>query len=108
MKILPKPDIYVGAFIIAAPFYQAKEVTFAARSLLALASNCRLHGINLYKAMGNEAIEKVLGLNHGQFMRAKRELRNAGLLDYEGCPGDYQHLIERWEQVTGQKWEFEL
>ena len=108
VKLLPKPSIHIGSFAIAAPFYQAKEVTFAARSLLALASNCRTHGINLYKATSNEAIERILGLSHGQFMRAKKLLRDKNLLDYEGRPGSYQHLIDRWESCTGEKWEWEI
>ena len=108
MKQIPKPTIYIGSFTTAAPFFQAKEVGMSARSILALASNLKLHGGNLYKLCSNETIEKLFGLSHGQFMRAKKQLRDAGLLDYDGKPGDYAHLIARWEQCTGGKWEYDL
>ncbi len=107
MKV-PKPEVYISSFTTAAPFYQAKEVSFTARCLLAMASNFRLRGANLYKLCSNESIERILSLSHGQFMRAKKQLKDAELLDYEGNPGDYSHLIERWEKCTGGQWRYEL
>ncbi len=105
---LPRPEIAVRSFITAAPFYQAKEVCYAARGLLAFASNFRMNGANLYRLCCNEGIERMLGLSHGQYMRAKKQLQDAGLLDYDGNPGNYDHLIHRWEKISGEKWGFEL
>ena len=107
-KQVPKPTIYIGSFTTAAPFLQAKEVGFTARCLLAMASNFRLNGANIYKICDNADVERILGISHGQFMRYKKQLRDAGLLDYEGNPGDYTHLKERWEQVTGETWRYDL
>ncbi len=103
-----RPEVHLASFAIAAVFFQAKEVSFPARGLLALASNFKVYGANLYKLCSNETIEKMLGLNHGPFMRIKKQLRDAGLLDYEGNPGDYTHLKERWERMTGETWRYEL
>ena len=102
------PEIYIARFNTAAIYLQAKEVNFLARNVLAMAANFRHYGANLYKLCSNESIERMLCLSHGQFMRAKRQLRDAGLLDYDGNPGDYSHLVERWERVTGGKWEYEV
>ena len=106
----PKPEVVLKNFVLAAPFfYAAKDgVGRPACTLLALASNFRLWGANLYRLFSNENLEKMLGLSHGQLMRAKRQLRDKGLLDYDGNPGDYTHLKKRWEERTGYEWEGDL
>ena len=108
MKQLQRPKIHIETYSIAMPFLQAKEVGSNARFLLALASNFRIHGSNLYRLCSNEAIEILLGLNHGQLMRSKKQLRDASLLNYDGTPGDYSGLIQRWENITDKKWEYDL
>jgi len=107
-KQVSRPTIYIGDFTVAMPFCQARKISGNAKMLLALASAFRLHGGNLYRLCDNTAIERMFGLSHGRFMRAKKQLRDAGLLDYEGKPGDYSELVERWEKINKAKWEYDL
>jgi len=108
MKKVPRPTVNISSYCTISVFFRATEVGHIARHLLCLASSFRTHGANLYELCSNESIEQILCLSHGQFMRAKKQLRDAGLLDYDGNPGNYSHLIERWERVTGEKWELEI
>ena len=50
----------------------------------------------------------MMHLSHSQFMRAKRELKEAGLVDYDGQIGDLTPLIREWEERTGEKMDCEL
>lgn len=102
------PGIFISSYNTAVIYMQAKEVGYVARCVLALAANFRHYGANLYKLCNNEAIERMLCLSHGQFMRAKKQLKDAGLLDYTGSPGDYSHLVKRWERISGYEWEYEV
>lgn len=108
IKISHKPAIRVLSWTIAAPFYQVKEIPFNARHLLAFASNMRLHGINIYQAMSNHEIAYALQFSYQVFMRMKKILKDKELLFYDGTPGDYTFIEERYERDNGEKWEFGL
>ncbi len=108
MRKLPRPEVHIGTFVTAGPFYRATEVSRNARTLLALASNFKQHGANLYRLCTNESIEQVLGMPHGPYMRAKKALRDAKLVDYDGNVADLSHLVARWEAVIGEKWGYEI
>lgn len=107
-KLPPRPDIRIYNYSVAFIFFHAKEVPRQARHLLAFASNVRCHGGNLYKMMDSHSIAKELAMSYGVFMRSKKALKDAGLLFYDGTFGDLSHLKERWEQATGEKWEYEI
>ena len=104
---MPKPDIVIKNFSTALPFYSAK-VSRNAMVLLALASHFRICGANLYQIISNHDLAAQLFMSYGKFMRAKKELKDKSLLDYNGQPGDYSNLIANWEKATGEKWEADL
>jgi len=108
MKQIPKPEIKIISFTVAAPLYSIKEIPRVARELLAFASNMRIHGCNVYKLMSNHGIAKALNLSYGQFMRAKKILKDKKLLFYNGTPGDYTQIKESWERANNEKWEYDL
>lgn len=108
MKQIPGPEIVIKTYVTASVFYCATEVPRNARQILILASNFRTHGANLYELCSNEDIELALGFSHGQFMRSKKQLRDAGLLDYDGNPGDYSKIIQRWEIRNRAKWPYQI
>ena len=105
---LARPSITVRSWSIAAPFMLLEEIPTNARHLLALASNLRIHGINIYKAMANEEIAKTLCISHGVLMRAKKVLRDQELLFYDGAFGDLTFLKERWKRRHREEWGFDL
>ena len=104
MKKPPKPEIRTTGIYIPGPFMHAK-VGDNGRFLLALASQFRAYGGNVYALCSNESLAAILCCSYQALMRAKRRLRTAGLLDEDGNPGDYAHLGESWEKRTGLKWE---
>ena len=104
---IPKPEIKIISFTVAAPFYLIK-IPRVARELLAFASNMRIHGCNVYKLMSNHEIARALNLSYGQFMRAKKILRDKKLLFYDGRAGDYSKVKEEWERSNNEKWEYDL
>lgn len=108
MRQMPGPVLVIKNYVTASVFYHATEVPRLARSLLALASNFRTHGGNLYELCDNASIALTLGIGYQQLMRCKRQLRDAGLLDYDGNFGDMTHIIRRWEKRTGEQWEFSI
>ena len=99
-----RPLIYLGNFTVALPFMQAKEVSSDARLLLAMASNFRLHGANLYKLVSNKTLAEWNGWSVQKLQRMKKQLNDAKLLTYDGSPGNYNHLIEQFERITGEKY----
>ena len=103
-----KPTIQVLSFAIAAPFYQIREIPYNARHLLGFASNMRLHGINIYRAMDNHELADALGFSYQVLMRMKKILKDKKLLFYDGTPGDYSEIRELYKQKYGKEWEFEL
>ena len=107
-KELPKPSIRVTSFVIAAPFYMLKDLPFKARHLLGFASNMRIHGVNIYKIMTSKECALAAGISYPQFMRHKKLLKDKGLLFYDGSPGDYTFIKERWERENNEKWEHSL
>ena len=107
-KLLPKPSIRVDSWTIAAPFYMVKDIPFKARHLLAFASNMRIHGCNIYRAMTSHEIATALNFSYQQMMRMKRILRDKKLLFYDGTPGDYTKIKEAWERENNKTWEFDL
>jgi len=106
-KRMPGPEIHLICFTTPEIFLQV-DVSVMARLILSVVSNFRTHGGNLYKLCSNQALERMFSMSHSQFMRAKRELRDAGLIDYDGNIGDLTPLIEQWEKRTGKVWEYEL
>lgn len=103
-----KPTIQVLSWTIAAPFYQIKEIPYNARHLLAFASNMRLHGVNIYKAMDNNEIANALQFSYQVLMRMKKILKDKKLLFYDGTPGDMTIIRDAYKRTYGKEWEFEL
>jgi hypothetical protein len=79
-----------------------------AKTALSIISNFKVYGCNLYRLCTNQDIERMLGFNHSKWMRIKKQLRDAGLVDYDGNIGDLKTIIECWEDKNGQTWEYEL
>jgi hypothetical protein len=108
MRQIPKPEIRVTSWTIAAPLYAIKGLPMKARHLLAFASNMRIHGCNIYKAMTNREIARELNFSYGQFMRAKKILKDRKLLFYDGTPGNYEKIKADWERENNSTWEYGL
>ena len=108
LKQLPAPEIIVKGWTQAAPFASYSGLPLAARVLLTVASNFATHYGNLYRQCSNATIENMLGFSHAQLMRSKRQLKDAGFLDYNGNLGDLQPIVTEWEQRNNQKWEYRL
>lgn len=110
MKIreLPAPEIVIKRFATAGLFYSACDLPLAAKLLLTVVSNFAAHDSNLYKLADTRRLATMLGLTHSQLIRSKRQLRDAGLVDYNGGIGDLSKIIKRWETQTGETWEYRL
>jgi hypothetical protein len=109
VKQMPKPQFNMVYWSTAAPIMMAREISISARTPLALISSFHAHGCNLYRLCSNGSIERMLSLNHGQWMRIKRQLRDADLVDYEGNYGNgWEKLIKRWEEYHHEKWSYPI
>ena len=108
-KLIERPQFNMVCCSIAGPIMMAREITAAAKMPLALISSFHIFGSNLYRLCSNGSIERMLSLNHGQWMRIKKQIRDAKLVDYEGNYGDgWDKLIKRWEEYHCQKWSYPI
>jgi hypothetical protein len=98
-----RPDIVIRSRH-APMFFMGAKVSKESLVILGLAWQFRHFGVNLYRVFSNRELAKQMFTSEGKFMRAKRELRDKNLLDYDCEPGDYSELIKRWEKATGVTW----
>lgn len=104
-----RPQFNLIKCSMAGPIMMAKEITPAAKFPLSVISSFHMFGSNLYRLCSNGSIERMLSLKHGQWMRIKKQLKNARLVDYEGNYGDgWKPLIARWEEYNSQKWSYPI